>query len=251
MTTYRFSGPTTVARRTGKCPSCGRKVTRNRTFEHTVNPFNRHPTEDRPKNWDEVRADVRAAADAWDPPLELFEHVRCRGARLAPPRAEPVGVPAADTELADRIRSAMTDLITFTETAGLPLRQVTFSRSHNTIPPSPDVILADLCIIPKGEIIMWARALGLTDLWVFDDNGYTGCRLEASLNEGVTVKAYVSIANPEGRDRLGGAQITEGKTRRTVRVDDLAEGMAVLGIAVIDPRLPVVHVDEKTTAVPK
>jgi hypothetical protein len=69
MTTvsYRFSGPTTQRRRVGKCPGCGKRVTRSCTFEHTVNPFNRHPTEDRPKTWEEVAVDVRAKADAWQP----------------------------------------------------------------------------------------------------------------------------------------------------------------------------------------
>ena len=67
MTTYTFSGPTTKRIRKGKCPKCGKAVTRCRTFERTVNPFNRHPTEDRPKTWEEVRSDVHAAADAWQP----------------------------------------------------------------------------------------------------------------------------------------------------------------------------------------
>jgi hypothetical protein len=67
VTTYRFTGPFTQRKHTGKCPSCGKKVTRTLTFEHTVNPFNRHPTEDRPKTWDEVQADVTAKADAWKP----------------------------------------------------------------------------------------------------------------------------------------------------------------------------------------
>lgn len=67
MTTYHFTGPTTQRRHRGQCPGCKKKVTRSRTFERTVNPFNRHPTEDREKTWDEVRADVRAEADAWTP----------------------------------------------------------------------------------------------------------------------------------------------------------------------------------------
>lgn len=235
MTTYHFSGPQVTARRTGTCPTCGKKVTRSRTFEATVNPFNRHPVEDRPKTWDEVRADVRTEADAWDPNPEVFEHTRCRGDRLAPPRAEPVGVSADRAALAIRIRSAMTALSTFTEAAGLPLRVVVFSRN----PTSTDTILAELGLMPGGEIIMWARACGLTELPVYDDNGYTVVRLRAELPSGVTVKGYVSISKPEGRDRLGGASVSGDRERGTVSVDDLAEGLAVLGIAVVDPRLPV------------
>lgn len=240
MTTYRFTGPQVTERRAGVCPTCGKKVTRSRTFERTVNPFNRHPTEDRPKTWDEVRADVRIEADAWDPGPEIFEHTRCRGARLAPPRAEPVGVSAENAALANRVRSAMSALITFTETAGLPLRAVTFSRNHNTVPPSSDTILAELGLIPDGEIIMWARACGLTELPVYDDNGYTVIRLRSKLPSGVIIKGYVSISKPEGRDRLGGAVVTGDREREIVKVDDLAEGLAVLGIAVVDPRIPTV-----------
>lgn len=243
MTTYRFTGPHVVARRTGECPTCGKKVTRSRTFEHTVNPFNYKIVDGErvQKTWDEVRADVQAKADAWTPPPEAFEHTRCRGVRLAPPRAEPVGVPADRVVLATRVRSAMTALITFTEKAALSLRSVAFSR-RRTVPPSPDAILADLGRIPDGEIIMWARACELAELRVYGDNGVPVVRLRAELPTGVTIKAYALIANPEGRDRLGGAAITwdHDKTGMgTVTVDDLAEGLAVLGVAVVDPHLPV------------
>jgi len=71
MTTvsYRFSELTTQRRRVGNCPGCGKKVTRSRTFEHTVNPFNCVGEGDqrRPKTWAEVAEDVRAEADAWQP----------------------------------------------------------------------------------------------------------------------------------------------------------------------------------------
>lgn len=69
MTTYTFTGPNTSRRRTGTCPRCGKKVTRSRTFERTVNPFNcvGEGEHRRPKTWSEVAADVRAEADAWEP----------------------------------------------------------------------------------------------------------------------------------------------------------------------------------------
>lgn len=69
MTTYTFTGPHTQRQHKGTCPVCGKKVTRTRTFEHTVNPFNCTGEGDarRPKTWDEVRADVKAKADAWKP----------------------------------------------------------------------------------------------------------------------------------------------------------------------------------------
>ena len=69
MTTYTFTGPNTQRRHQGPCLKCGKKVTRTRTFEHTVNPFNcvGEGEDRRPKTWDEVHADVKAEADAWIP----------------------------------------------------------------------------------------------------------------------------------------------------------------------------------------
>lgn len=73
MTTLTFRAVRTSRRRSGKCVVCGKSVTRVRSFEHTVNPFNR--TEDgEVKTYDQVLADVNAEADAWKP---LFLHARC------------------------------------------------------------------------------------------------------------------------------------------------------------------------------
>lgn len=69
VTTYTFTGPHTSRKHVGKCPQCGKKVARSRTFEHTVNPFNciGEGETRRPKTWEEVAADVHAEADAWQP----------------------------------------------------------------------------------------------------------------------------------------------------------------------------------------
>lgn len=69
MTTYTFTGPSTSRRHTGTCPGCRKKVTRSRTFSHTVNPFNCVGEGDdrREKTWPEVAADVKVEADAWRP----------------------------------------------------------------------------------------------------------------------------------------------------------------------------------------
>lgn len=77
MTTYHFYGPSTKRKHASKCPVCGKRVTRSRTFEHTVNPFNcvGEGAERRPKTWDEVAADVHAEADAWVPD---FRHEGCK-----------------------------------------------------------------------------------------------------------------------------------------------------------------------------
>jgi hypothetical protein len=75
MTTYTFTGPSAVREATGKCPVCNKRTRRRQTFEHTVNPFNRHATEDRPKTWDEVMVDVETEANMWVP---NFTHEACR-----------------------------------------------------------------------------------------------------------------------------------------------------------------------------
>lgn len=66
MTRYVFEPVMTRRSISGKCPNCGKRVTRSRTFEHTINPFNRN-ADGAPKTYSEVRADVVAEADAWVP----------------------------------------------------------------------------------------------------------------------------------------------------------------------------------------
>lgn len=62
--THRFDGPIVQARKRVHCENCGRVVRRVRTFQHTVNPFNKRD-DGQPKTWDEVREDVKAEAEAW------------------------------------------------------------------------------------------------------------------------------------------------------------------------------------------
>lgn len=76
MPTYHFTGPSHREERRGKCPTCGKTVKRSRTFEKTVNPFNRDE-DGVPKTWERVHADVLAEAAAWTPDIELFEHQKC------------------------------------------------------------------------------------------------------------------------------------------------------------------------------
>lgn len=70
-----FQPVVTVRERRGTCPVCGKQTTRRRTFEHTINPFNKN-AEGQPKTYDEVRAAVNAEADAWVPD---FRHENCVG----------------------------------------------------------------------------------------------------------------------------------------------------------------------------
>jgi Zn ribbon nucleic-acid-binding protein len=77
-TTYRFTGPRIWRQHNGKCPECGKRTTRGRWFEKTVNPLNcvGQGSERRPKTWSEVAHDVEAAANAWVP--DFTHKKRCR-----------------------------------------------------------------------------------------------------------------------------------------------------------------------------
>lgn len=57
----------------GKCPTCGKKVNRQRTFSQTINPFNRNE-DGTIKTSSEVLAAVYAQAERWEP---NFTHWRC------------------------------------------------------------------------------------------------------------------------------------------------------------------------------
>jgi hypothetical protein len=46
------------------CPECGKKLRRTRTFVQTESPFNKN-AQGQPASRDEIRAKLRAEADAW------------------------------------------------------------------------------------------------------------------------------------------------------------------------------------------
>lgn len=53
------------ARKYGECKSCGKRIKRQRTFWHTVNPFNKN-ADGFPKSPSEVWQDVKAEGLAWE-----------------------------------------------------------------------------------------------------------------------------------------------------------------------------------------
>lgn len=73
MATNHFRPVKTRRVRTGSCPTCGRKVQRSKTFENTVNPFNRND-DGTVRTPEQVRAHVNDLADAWEPD---FHHETC------------------------------------------------------------------------------------------------------------------------------------------------------------------------------
>lgn len=66
MTTYQYQQITARRSHRGKCPGCGKTVTRSRTFSQTVNPFHKN-ADGSVKTPDEVRESVNREADAWVP----------------------------------------------------------------------------------------------------------------------------------------------------------------------------------------
>lgn len=74
MTIYRYEAVTAHRERIGNCPICGKRVRRARTFQNTINPFNRNP-DGTVRTRREVHANVERIADEWVPD---FTHSLCR-----------------------------------------------------------------------------------------------------------------------------------------------------------------------------
>lgn len=61
--TVRFERIPLTARKTVKCPGCGKSLKRQRTFEQTINPYNR--VNGIPKTRQQILAELADRADAW------------------------------------------------------------------------------------------------------------------------------------------------------------------------------------------
>ena len=64
MRTITFEAVKSFGDRVGKCSACGKRVRRTKTFEHTINPWNKNDRGE-PKIYAEVLADVGAERDEW------------------------------------------------------------------------------------------------------------------------------------------------------------------------------------------
>lgn len=231
MPTYTFTGPHMKATRKGACPTCGKPSTRSRTFERTVSPFNKRP-DGTPKTWPEVAADVQADADAWTPEPADFEHDKCQAARLAPPVAAPAPVSDERKRTTATVLDAMHAVGRYVRHHRLPLGKVEVSHWR-------DEITVQVAFVPDGDIIAWARVFELDTLAVDDCGHGTGVRLRHEA-DGIRWKIDAFVSNPSVGFRLGGAPIAWGRDQRsgrrskygTVQVNDLAAGLARMGIAV-------------------
>jgi hypothetical protein len=73
VTRHNFQAVKRFATKEGFCPVCNKRSRKTRTFENTVNPFNRNEI-GAPKSYQEVEADVTSLAVNWVPD---FTHAKC------------------------------------------------------------------------------------------------------------------------------------------------------------------------------
>lgn len=52
------------ASKSGKCRECGKRCSRSKTFEQTLNPWNKNK-DGQPKTTDEIRAELRVSVKTW------------------------------------------------------------------------------------------------------------------------------------------------------------------------------------------
>lgn len=64
--TVRFQEVRRTASRTVACIGCGKKLKRQRTFEQTINPFNRNG-DGEVKSYAEIWKELGEECDAWQP----------------------------------------------------------------------------------------------------------------------------------------------------------------------------------------
>ncbi|MGQ4513624.1 hypothetical protein [Streptomyces sp. DW26H14] len=77
MPSYRFERVPLTAVKSAPCTVCGKKVRRQRTFEQTLNPFNKN-ADGTVKTYADIYRELDADADAWK--AEPETHPKCQAA---------------------------------------------------------------------------------------------------------------------------------------------------------------------------
>jgi hypothetical protein len=75
MTIYRFEAVTLTGQKTVKCDNCGKWLRRQRTFQQTLNPYNKN-AQGELKSRREMNAELNKAIAAW-----RMEPETCQGCR--------------------------------------------------------------------------------------------------------------------------------------------------------------------------
>ena len=72
--TYKFREVRHPSRKRGKCPACGKVVTRSIMFTQTLNPFNKN-ADGEVKTVNQIWVELQAASKEWVPD---FTHDKCK-----------------------------------------------------------------------------------------------------------------------------------------------------------------------------
>jgi hypothetical protein len=81
MPTYTYERVERWVEKTVSCRVCGKKLKRSTTLGQTINPFNKD-AEGNVKNRYQIQAELKVAAEAWQPTNDI--HAKCREIEAAP-----------------------------------------------------------------------------------------------------------------------------------------------------------------------
>lgn len=201
------------AERTGPCTICEKPTRRTMTFGATVSPFNKiddpaEPDGRRPKTPAEVRADVRAQAEAWAPEPALFDHERCRAERDHPADDSPVPPEPRDEQLTERthrLLAAMAALGAFIAEHGLAASSADIRPAGWGTRPETDI---DIRPATPAEFLRWCAALGVEEVQLDCERDQTYLRVTAPLPALELIRVRMWRAIPRGPlgERLPGVE---------------------------------------------
>lgn len=73
-TTYHYQEVGHQEKRSGKCPLCGKRRTRQTTFTATQSPFNKDPETGQPRTLPQIRAVLVAKGADWEADFTCASH---------------------------------------------------------------------------------------------------------------------------------------------------------------------------------
>lgn len=242
ITIYKFGEEAYQATRVGTCTVCGKKTRRSSTFSGTVNPLNTvadpaEPTGRRPKTREEVRADVKARAEAWKPEPVVFDHERCRAERDHPVDDSPVE-PERRPEDRDLSTGQLLDAMAV---LGVFVRHFALATRHVDIQPAwgrgREGMMIDVSVASIAEFMAWCDALQVEEVELDCTRDDTYLRVSAPMHpewEGgraVHVRMWQRMPRGPLGERLPGVDDTVWEWPRSERGKKYAA-----------PRVPIQHI---------
>lgn len=216
-THYSWEQIPATAVRTGKCPTCGKRTRRTATFVQSLNPLNKIPDPEaeggkRPKTRAEVQEAVRAEADAWQPDPDVFEHEKCRIARLAPPVVDVPPAPrsARDADRAQRLREAAAIVENIADQQQQP--PLVFGGLDIEWRGSGPTRI-DVGGLRAGEFLLWVQRLDADTIAI--ERGGSSVYVHLRVVRGdIEWRARCYLRAPDYRDPFDGADAAWGTDRR-------------------------------------